>query len=113
MGISAYLENQVENHSKIDNYLHNQKSKISKSNFSKDWKEKRDNMLEIMSQTRLLLLLNIITKTVGTRVKGSPNTLNVHGSIYFDTVVSIGGSSGLKLLAPRLTSHLKERKIFP
>ena len=47
MGINAYLKNQVENHSKIDNSVNNQKSKISKSNFSKAWKEKRDNMLTL------------------------------------------------------------------
>ena len=44
-GINAYLKNQVENHSKIDNYVNNQKSKISESNCSKAWREKRDNML--------------------------------------------------------------------
>ena len=68
MGINAYLKNQVENHSKIDNSVNNQKSKISKSNFSKAQKEKRDNMLDIMIQKLLFLLLNIIIKTVGTRV---------------------------------------------
>ena len=31
---------QVKNHSKIDNYVSNQKSKISESNFSKACKEK-------------------------------------------------------------------------
>ena len=45
MGINAYLKNQVENFSKIDNSVNNQTSKILKSNFSKAWKEKRDNML--------------------------------------------------------------------
>ena len=44
-GINAYLKNQVENHSKINNSVNNQKSKISKYHFSKAWKEKRDNML--------------------------------------------------------------------
>ena len=34
-GINTYLKNQVENHSKIDNSINNQKSKISKSNFYK------------------------------------------------------------------------------
>ena len=38
--INAYLKNQVKNHSKIDNSLYNQKSKISKSQ-----KENRDNMI--------------------------------------------------------------------
>ena len=68
MGINSYLKNQVENHFKIDNSVNNQKSKISKSNFSKAQKEKRDNMLDIMIQKLLFLLLNIIIKTVGTRV---------------------------------------------
>ena len=45
MGILVYLKNQVENHSKIDNSVNNQKSKTYKSNFSKAWKENRDNML--------------------------------------------------------------------
>ena len=45
MGINAYLKNQVENHSKIDNDGNNQKYEISKSNFSKSWKEKRDNII--------------------------------------------------------------------
>ena len=64
--IDAYLKNQVKNHSKIDNSVNNQKSKIFKSNLSKAWKEKRDNMLVIMSQTSLFLLLNIMRKKVGT-----------------------------------------------
>ena len=34
-GINAYLNNQVKKHSKIDNSMNNQKSKISESNFSK------------------------------------------------------------------------------
>ena len=38
-------KNQVNNHSKIDYYVNNQKSKTLKSNLSKDWKEKRYNML--------------------------------------------------------------------
>ena len=63
-GINANLKNQVENHSKIDNTVNNQKSKMSKFNFSKAWKENRDNMLDIMSQIRLFLLLNITIKTV-------------------------------------------------
>ena len=45
IGINADLKNQVENHSKIDNYVNNQKSKISKYNFSKAWKEKRGNIM--------------------------------------------------------------------
>ena len=44
-GILACLKNQVENHSKIDNSINNQKSKTSMSNFTKVWKEKRENML--------------------------------------------------------------------
>ena len=32
-GINAYLKNQAENHSKIDDYLNNQKSKTFKSIF--------------------------------------------------------------------------------
>ena len=66
MGINEYLKNQVEIHFKIGNYVNNQKSKIPKSYLSKAWKEKIDNMLEIMSQTSLCLLLNIIIMTVGT-----------------------------------------------
>ena len=66
MGILAYLKNQVENHYKIDNSINSQKSKTSKSNFSKAWKEKRDNMLDIMSQTSLFLLINIIIKRLDT-----------------------------------------------
>ena len=66
-GINTYLENQVENHSKIGNSVNNQKPKISKSNFSKAWREKGDNMLDIMIQTSILLLLHIIIKRVGTR----------------------------------------------
>ena len=71
MGINAYLKNQVENQSKIDNSVNNQKSNISKSNFSKARKENRDNMLEIMIQTSLFLLLNIIIKMSG---PGHPNS---------------------------------------
>ena len=43
--VNAYLKNQVENHSKIDNSVNNQKSKISRYIFSKACKENRDNML--------------------------------------------------------------------
>ena len=64
--IHAYLENQVKNHSKIGNTVNNQKYKISRSNFSKAPKEKKDNMLYIMRQTSLFLLWNIIIMTVGT-----------------------------------------------
>ena len=64
-GIIVCLKNQVENHSKIDNYVNNQKSKTSKSNLYKAWKENRDNMLDIKIQTSLLLLLNIIMKIFG------------------------------------------------
>ena len=60
------MKNQVENYSKIDNYVNNQKSKISKSSFYKAQKEKRDNMIDIMSQISIFLLLTIIIKTVGT-----------------------------------------------
>ena len=62
-GINAYLKNQVENYSKIDHSVNNQKSKISKYNFSKAQKEMKDNILEIMIQTSLFLLSNIITVT--------------------------------------------------
>ena len=65
---SCTIENQVKNHSKIDHSINNQKSKTPKSVFSKAWKEKRDNMIDIIFQTRLFLLLNIIIKRVGTRV---------------------------------------------
>ena len=44
-GINEYLKNQAGNHSKIDNSVNDQKSKIYKSNFSKACKEKRDKML--------------------------------------------------------------------
>ena len=43
--MNAYLKNQVENQSKIDNDVNNQDSKIPKSHFSKAWKEKRYYML--------------------------------------------------------------------
>ena len=46
-GINAYLKNQVENHSKIDNDVNSQDSKIFKSNLSKACKEKRYNMIYI------------------------------------------------------------------
>ena len=46
--INASLNNQVENHSKMDNSVNNQKSKISKSNLSKARKENIDNILDIM-----------------------------------------------------------------
>ena len=48
-GINAYFKNQVENQPKIENYVNNQKSKISKSNLSKAQKENRDNMLVLSS----------------------------------------------------------------
>ena len=69
MGINAYLKNQVKNYSKIDNSINNQKSKISESNFSKAWKEKRNNMLssDIMSQIIFYLPLIIIINTAVTR----------------------------------------------
>ena len=35
----ACLKNQVENHTKIDNSVNNQKSKTSKSDLSKAWKK--------------------------------------------------------------------------
>ena len=68
MGITAYLKNQVKNHSKIENSVNNKKSKISKSNFSKSWKENIDKMLNIMIQTSSLLLFSVVIITVGTRV---------------------------------------------
>ena len=49
VGMLACLKNQVENHSKIENSVNNQKSKTSESNFSKAWKEKIDNMLLVLS----------------------------------------------------------------
>ena len=65
----ACLKNQVEKYSKIENSVNNQKSKTSQSNFSKVWKENIYNMLlEIKIQTSLLLILNIITNKVDTRV---------------------------------------------
>ena len=68
--IDAYLKNQDEKQTKIDNSVNNQKSEISKSNLSKDWEENRDNMLyrEIVSQIILFLILNIIINIGGTRV---------------------------------------------
>ena len=66
--INAYLENQVENYSKIDNFVNKQNAKISKSNFSKAWKEKRYHDLDITSQIKLFLILNIVINTVVTRV---------------------------------------------
>ena len=68
MFILACLKNQVKNHSKIDNSVNNQKSKISKTGFSTAWKENRDNIIDIMIQTRLFLLLNIMIKMVCIRV---------------------------------------------
>ena len=68
MVINAHFKNQVKNHSKIESSINDQKSKRSKSNFSKAWKEKRDNMLDIRRQTILFLIWNIIINTVGTRV---------------------------------------------
>ena len=65
---SCTFENQVKNHSRIDHSINNQKSKTHKSVFSKAWKEKRDNTIDIIFQTRLFLILNMIIKRVGTRV---------------------------------------------
>ena len=45
MGINLYPKNQVENHSKVDNSINNQKSKISKSNLLKVCKGGGDHML--------------------------------------------------------------------
>ena len=45
MVINSYLKNQVKKYSKIVNTVNNQKSEISKSNFSKVCKENRDNIL--------------------------------------------------------------------
>ena len=67
-GILACLKNQVENHSKTDNSVNNQKSETFKSNFSKSWKENRESMLYIMRQTSLFSLLNLIINIVGSRV---------------------------------------------
>ena len=84
--INAYLKNQVENHSKMDNSVNNQKSKISNSNFSRARKEKRDNMLEIMSQKILFLLLNIIIKTVGTRVSNLSHFWSGDNLVQFSNI---------------------------
>ena len=65
---SCIFLNQVKNHSRIDNSVNNQNSKTSKSNFSEAWKEKRNNILDIMIQTSLFSLLNIIINIVGSRV---------------------------------------------
>ena len=65
---SCSIQTQVKNHSRIDHSINNQNSKTPKSVFSKAWKENRDNMMDIISQTRLFLILNIIIKRVGTRV---------------------------------------------
>ena len=62
------LKTQVKTHSKIDNSVKNQKFKTYMSNLSKDLKETRCTMLDIIIQTRLLPLLNVIIKIVGTRV---------------------------------------------
>ena len=67
-GITAYLKTKLKNNSQIDNYINTQNSKISKSNLSRAWKKNRENTLDIMIQRSLFFLLNIITKTVGTRV---------------------------------------------
>ena len=61
------MKNLVKKSSKIDNSVNNQKSKNPKSNFSKTWKEKRYNMLDITSQKVLLLLFDIIINILGTR----------------------------------------------
>ena len=62
------MKNQVKNKCKKENDVNNKKSKTSKYNFSNDSKEKGYNMLEIMIQTSLFPLLNIIITKVGTRV---------------------------------------------
>ena len=70
------FEKPIRKNSKIDNYVNKQKSKTSKSNLSKSWKETSYNMLGIMTQTSLFLILNIITKRVVTRI----SNLNHFGS---------------------------------
>ena len=55
-GINAYSKNQVKNHPKIDNYVYNQKLKISKSIFSKAWKEKIDNTLSRHHEPNKLIM---------------------------------------------------------
>ena len=57
-----------KNHFKIDNYENNPKYKTPKFIFSKARKENIYNMLDIISQTRLFLLLYIIIKRSGTRI---------------------------------------------
>ena len=59
-GILAGLKRQVENHSKIANSENTLNSKISKSEISKTWRGKSENMLDITSQTSLFLQFNII-----------------------------------------------------
>ena len=54
--LNVYFKNQVEKQSKIDNSVNNQKSKISKSNFSKACKEKRKNMLSRNHEPYKLIL---------------------------------------------------------
>ena len=50
------FETQVQKYSKIANFVNNQ----SEPNFSKTWREKRENVIDIMNQTILLLNFNII-----------------------------------------------------
>ena len=59
------LKRQVENYSKIANSENTLKSKTPRFNLSTTWREKRENMLEIMKQTRLLLKFKVATKKVG------------------------------------------------
>ena len=67
IGINTYLKNWVENHSKIDNSVNIQNSKTPKSNFSKVWKENRDNMLERNHESnKHIITINYYNNTVGT-----------------------------------------------
>ena len=62
MGILTCLICKVRNQPKIVDSESIQKSKTSKSNFSKTWMEKRQNMQDIRRQIRLFLQFNLIIK---------------------------------------------------
>ena len=50
MGINAYLKKPSQKPLQNRTSINNQKTKISESDFSKAWKEKRDNMIDIIIQ---------------------------------------------------------------
>ena len=56
MGFIAYLKNQVEKKSRIDNSVKNQSSKISKSNISKAENEYSEPGKQIHNDTNKLIL---------------------------------------------------------